>query len=149
MKISAKLNINGFTLFETIIVISIIGIIAAIGLPAYQQIGPNLNLSSATKDISSDLRYTQQLSVTEQTIYSLVFDNSQGYRIFSSSTGETIRSKTLHQDIIMKDTTGLFNDTVNFTATGAATENGSIILENTKGKTTTIEIKPSGYVTIK
>lgn len=140
---------RGFTLLEMLIVISIIGIIALFGLPAYEQVAPNLALSSVSKDISTDLRYAQQLAVTEQVIYSIIFNTvNNSYQIVNSSSGQTLQTKNVDRRITIEQITGLASDTVNFTPTGAVTESGQIILKNTSNKRVTIEVKPSGYVAI-
>jgi len=70
MKIS---KLKGFTLAETLVVISIIAILAATGAPLYKEIQPVLELSGITREIITDIRYIQQLTVTEQIDHCLCF----------------------------------------------------------------------------
>jgi len=140
---------DGFTLFEITIVLAIIGIISAISVPIYQQIRPTLNLNSTTKDIISDLKYAQQLAVTEQDNYSIEFDIFfNKYTVTNTETGAIIKQKTINSDISIDSINGLTNDTLIFNVTGGVAEEGSLILINSKNITTTISIKPSGYVKI-
>ncbi|MEK7653306.1 MAG: GspH/FimT family protein [Patescibacteria group bacterium] len=144
-----KLNKNGFTLLEIVIVLAIIAILALIGFSAFKTVQPNLNLKGASRDLASDLRYAQQLSVTEQVNYSVNFNKSQNsYAIVKSTTGQIIKNASLDGQISIDNISNLTNDTASFNATGAALQAGSITLINLNGATSTIEIKPSGYVKI-
>ena len=139
----------GFSLMELLIVISIIGIISLIGLPVYKSITPNIALNSSVRDMASDLRYAQQLAVTEQKIYSVRFnilDNN--YYIFQADSGAVIKSRNINSQVKINSITGLSSSTASFTVTGASLESGNISMMNKNGKINAIEIKPSGYVKI-
>ena len=139
----------GFTLIEMVMVLAIIGLIALVSLPVYQRIKPGLTLNSQARDIVSDLRYAQQLSVTEQINYSVIFDQALNkYMIVNSASGATLKSQNINPMISINSITGLTADTVTFNVTGAALESGDIILTSSNGNTKTIAIKPSGYVKI-
>jgi len=147
-KIQAKNKLAGFTIMEILIVLAIIAIVASISLPVYQQIAPKLNLNAAVRDITSDLRYAQQLSVAEQVIYKVAFDTANNrYSIINSDTGATLKTINLN-GITISSISGLTGNEARFTATGAAIETGNIILLNNRNASSTIEIKPSGYVQI-
>lgn len=140
---------KGFTLIEMLTVIGIIAIVAAISFPVYQNMRPNITLNSATRDLATDMRYAQQLAVTEQIIYDVIFNTSaSSYEIRNNSTAALVRTKVLPDGITFSSITGLTDNTAEFTATGAAAAPGTVILANRKDKQTTIEIKPSGYVKI-
>ncbi|HPN89620.1 MAG TPA: GspH/FimT family protein [Candidatus Paceibacterota bacterium] len=140
---------GGFTLMEVIIIMSIIGIIALISLPVYQKIQPNLSLDSETREIASNLRYAQQLAVTEQKNYGVVFNQAlNSYTIKNTETEEIIKNFNIQSQISIDNISGFTNDTVIFNVTGAATENGTITIINSQNEQNIIEIKPSGYVKI-
>ena len=140
---------SGISLMELLIVIAIIGIISLIGLPVYKNISPNITLNASVRDMASDLRYAQQLTVTEQKMYSVRFnalDNS--YYIFQVNSGAVVKSRNINSQVRISAITGLSSSTATFTVTGASVESGEISLVNTNNKTNIIEIKPSGYVKI-
>lgn len=149
MKLNIRFNQFGFTFAEIIAVIMVIAILALVSLPIYTQIRPTLNLSTETRDIVSDLRYAQQLSVTEQVNYSVSFNQAQNqYTITNTSNGQVTKNKNINPVISIESITGLTNNTVTFNVTGAALETGTITLKNTNDVTSVISIKPSGYVKI-
>lgn len=148
-KINFNLKQAGFTLVEILAVIMVIGILALVSLPIYSRIKPRLNLNAETRDLASDLRYAQQLAVTEQINYAVTFDqNINQYSITNMATGQIIKNKKLITGITFDTITGLTADTAEFNVTGASLEAGTIILTNINNTTNTISIKPSGYVKI-
>ncbi|MEI6288058.1 MAG: GspH/FimT family pseudopilin [bacterium] len=140
-------NQTGFSMAELVIVLAITSIIATISIMIYKQLEPNLDLDANTRQVASDLRYAQQLTVTEQAIYSVQFDQSH-YSIINTVSAKTILSRTLKQNITLPTITGFTDNTVRFTPTGAAIQSGIIYLKNSKNTTSSVEIKPSGYVEI-
>jgi Tfp pilus assembly protein FimT len=137
-------------MIELLIVIAIIGILALIGLPVYKNISPNITLNSSVRDLASDLRYAQQLAVTEQKMYSVKLDSlNNSYYIFQPDSGLIIKTRSINTQVKINSITGLTSSTASFTVTGASIESGEVALMNQTGKTNTIEIKPSGYVRIK
>ncbi len=139
----------GFSLIELLIAIGILAIIAIICVPFFDGAIKNYNLSSATRDLTSDLRYAQQLAVTTQVNYSVSFNvNSNSYQIKNTATSTAIKTVTIKNNIRLQNISGLTSSTVTFNATGAALSIGSITLINPLNHTAIIEIKPSGYVKI-
>ena len=140
---------KGFTLIEMLTVIGIIAIVSAISFPVYQNMRPNITLNSTARDLATDMRYAQQLAVTEQINYNVIFNTSaSSYEIRNSSTNAMVSNKILPSGITFYSITGLTGNVAKFTATGAAVQSGTIVLTNRKNKKSTIEIKPSGYVKI-
>ena len=137
---------KGFTLLEITAVIAIIGILAAISLPVYQQLKPTLKLNAEARQLASDLRSAQQMAITEQINYLVVINPAENSYAIVKSTGQTAQSRSL-DDVSFYAIAGLTDNTAEFTATGAAEESGTIILTNGEDAKT-VEIKPSGYVKI-
>ena len=142
-------NPKGFTLLELMVVIAIIIIISTISIPFYQNTSKNLNLSSVARSLASDLRYAQQLSVSTQDQYGIVFNLPQNsYNVINQTENQIIKQQIISDNIFIQDISGLTNDSVFFNPAGAVIEAGIITLSNANNRTTNIEIKPSGYVKI-
>ena len=65
---------KGFSLVELMIVIALMGIMAAIATPALQKYAINRNLKSAARDITSDFLMCKARAIAENTVYRIVFD---------------------------------------------------------------------------
>lgn len=60
------LNQKAFTLIELLVVMSIVGIISAVGFPAFAAMQKNISLKNYTKEIVSNLRHAHNLAVASQ-----------------------------------------------------------------------------------
>lgn len=145
------LNKRSFTLIELLIVISIIGIISGISWGAVRALLPSLQLGSIARDLITDLRSAQQSAVSQQVNHGIHFSSTTDeYQIIKyGTTTQTLLEKSLSKGISFQQITGFTNDEVIFNPYGAVKETGTISLINTKNKTKTIEVKPSGFVKIK
>lgn len=140
---------RGLSLVEILIAVAIIAIVAVISVPFYRATTLNLDLNAASRDLSSDLRLAQQLSVTTQNNHQVVFTiANNSYLIKNTGSGAIIKSQSIKPPITILSITGLSTSTATFNSTGAAIESGFITLINPNNRTSTIEIKPSGYVKI-
>ena len=63
---------NGFTLIETIMVIVIIGIMAALSVPRFNAFY-GIKLAGVAKKVVSDIRYVQQLAISRHESYNIIF----------------------------------------------------------------------------
>lgn len=135
---------KGFTLLEIAIVIIIIALLAMISLPVYQQFQPTLKLNAEARQLASDLRYAQQMAITEQISHLVVMDMINNSYAIVKSPDQTIQNHSF-KGVYFDSIANLTSNTASFAPTGAAAESGAIILTNGE-KSKTIEIKPSGYV---
>lgn len=67
-------RVNGFTFLETIVVISIIGILSAIAVPGMSAFTERMRIKTAARTISTDLREVKMKSVLDHTDYTVLFD---------------------------------------------------------------------------
>jgi Tfp pilus assembly protein FimT len=141
-------NIFGLTLIETLMIISIILLILIIEGPNIKNYSNNWILKSATQDLASDLRYTQQLTVTEQRIYNVSIDtvNKKYSVILEPST--TIKTVYLPSSTSFGAINGFTDNKVTFNFMGAVSQSGSITISNQQGTSKIIYIRPSGYIEI-
>ena len=143
------MKFKGFTAIELLVVLGIIIIISLVSIPLLANYQKTTKLRSEARVLATNLRLTQQLAITEQTIYHLkLFPETNIYQIINSETSAVTKEVELDSEITINEITGFTDNTVQFNATGGTLEIGNIILTNTKNATSTLEIKPSGYVEI-
>ena len=141
---------RGFTLLEFLIAITIVVIIISIGLPVFRNLQPALELSGVVRDLVSDVRLAQQLAVTEQVDHGVRFATStNGYKIIKyTAPEEVLQEKTLPAQVSFLQITGFDDSGVVFNPYGAAITAGTVSFINTQNSTTTVDIRPSGFVRI-
>ncbi len=138
----------GTMILNVLFAIAIIAILSAISIPRFKMFEKNLQLSSTARNLVSDLRYAQQLTISEQIPHIVHFDNlNNAYQILKIDTSTTtIKVVNLVSGISFSSITGFTNNDVKFNSYGGVSESGTIILTNTEGNIKTINVKPSGYV---
>ena len=67
---------KGFTLIELIIVMGIMGILATIAAPSFQNYIRNQNLKTAARGITSDFFATREQALSENVRYRITFDQA-------------------------------------------------------------------------
>lgn len=140
---------KGFSVVELLIVSAVIGLLSIISMPLLVNYQKTTKLHSEARILATNLRYAQQLAISQQSVFNVVFiPVSDSYQITNSSTSEIIKQVSLDNEVSISTTTSLTNDTVQFTPTGSTIQPGSVSLSNSRHQTSTITIKASGYVEI-
>ncbi len=141
---------KSFTIIELLIVIGILSILFSIGIPAFRAYQPALQLSGTVREITTDIRYAEKMAVNEQINHGVRFSTSSNqYQIIRfGATEEVLETKSLPDQISFCQISGLSESQVVFNPYGAALESGSVVLINNRNTTTTITIRPSGFVKI-
>lgn len=140
---------KGFTLVEFSISVIIVSLIILVSIPMFVNYQKNTKLKSEARVLATNLRLAQQLAITEQIIYNLtLYPDSNEYKIINSQTSAVVKTVPIDSEVTISQIKALTANTAKFNPTGAAIETGEIILTNTRSETSTIQIKPSGYVQI-
>jgi len=79
----------GFTLFEMLVVLAIMGLLVALVLPNLRRPPDNLRLEAATRTVASTLRLSRSQAIARNADVVLTIDADR--RIFESSTGLAIQ----------------------------------------------------------
>lgn len=141
---------NCFTLVEILVVLSIVGVLALIGIPAFRAYQPSLQLSGVVRELSTDLRYAEQLAITEQVEHGIIFlPGVNQYQIVRfGEPNQVLGLKTLPSGVSFLEITGFTDNKVLFNPYGAAQESGIITLVNAKNATSGIDVRPAGFIKI-
>jgi len=139
---------RGSLLVQLMVSVGIFALLATLSIPALRQYQPNAKLRAEGRQLTSDLRHTQQLTVTEQKVYYLelnVLGNSYNI-VKQEEPGTPIKTVNLDSAVDIQSVNGFDNDQVVFNSYGAVSQAGTIILTNSQERVATIQVKPSGYV---
>lgn len=141
---------KGFTLIEIMVAIGIMLIVSGISWAGFIRYQPSLALSAASRNLTTDLRLAQQLSITEQINHGIFFNTlTNEYQLEKFSTETVVLSvKKLPTNVVFCEITGLPDNYAIFNPYGSVLYSGSVCLANNRGQSKIIDIKPSGFIKI-
>ena len=145
-----KIDQKGYLLINLIAGIAIIALIIGISLPYIRNYQIDSKLSAEARELSGNLRHAQQLSVTNQTVHGVEFDISNDSYFVKKYGGSTttVKGVVLDPSVSLEEVNGLSDNRVKFNFYGGVDNAGEVILNNINNSTSTIRIKPSGYVEV-
>ena len=135
-------------LIDLLVVLGIIVLLSTMAIPYIRRYQPNLKLHGTARNLASDLRYAQQLAVTQQKVHVVYFDAANNQYLIQRLDTATTTVKTVNfdPDISYQQITGLDNNYVYYNFYGGVSQPGQITLKNNNNLTSLINIKASGYV---
>lgn len=136
---NTSLDMKGFTLSELMIVVSIFGLLVAIGITSATGYMKSSRLIGATNTLIADLYFTRSLATSQQKVYQIAFSGNE-YKIFRVSPADTVRTREMPDGVACAA-----SDTATFYGWGL-TEPVSITL-NGSSTTKTVQLSVNGSVT--
>ena len=155
-------NNSGFTIMELAIVFALVGILAAIALPAYVNWLPNFRLNNAVNHVHAFVQDARLQAVKENGRVAVLLDPDNdgqldgNYLVFidenvnwSQDGGEEVLAEGEIREGIRITGTGFVNDRFGFNSRGLLVVNGSFItLSNSEGEAKTVSIEVTGNARI-
>jgi type II secretory pathway pseudopilin PulG len=77
---------DGYTLTELLVLVGIIGIVLGTGVPSFLSVLPSLRLSSAARQVATDLQLARMRAIAQNTSYTVTFDVSTASYTFGSDS---------------------------------------------------------------
>ncbi|OGY91240.1 MAG: hypothetical protein A3H70_05090 [Candidatus Komeilibacteria bacterium RIFCSPLOWO2_02_FULL_48_11] len=142
-----KAKTRGITLIEFMVSIGIIAITLSLGAAFIKFHQPSIKLSASAQELRSALQRTRDLSLTRQNVFGikfLIIENK--YQLVSGA--DVWENITLPSMVQFYSVGPFVGNTVTFSSAGAASEAGTIVLQNSDGRQKQIIVSPSGYVRI-
>ena len=135
-------------LIDLLVSLGIVALLSTITIPYLRKYQPNLKLNAAARTMATDLRYAQQLTITEQKVHLVSFDLADDkYDILKiDAATTTVKTVNLDYEVSIKQIAGLNNNQAVFNFYGGVSQPGQIILTNANNVDAVINIKPSGYI---
>jgi len=143
-------NTRGSFLVGVLVALGIMLVMSLIAFPYLKRYQPNLKLSGVVRDLSGNLRYAQQLTITEQVIYGVEIDaiNDEYHILKFDAATSTVKTVVLPGEVEFSSVLGFSNNTIRFNSYGAVSESGEIKLTNSNNLIKLINVKPSGFIEI-
>jgi len=143
---------KAFTLIETVIVILIVAILAAVSMPAFVNSYNTLKIETAYRQLLQNVKYARQLAISRQQRHGLyVIGTGNSYFVYSQTTSTTVKDPATQKPLsvffgvvgqpgtISVSTSNGVPSGVEFDSLGRPYETGSVI-----STTNTITLSYSG-----
>jgi type IV fimbrial biogenesis protein FimT len=147
-------DIHGFSIGELMTVVSLIGILAAVGIPSFLSFQPSMRLNGAAREVLSRLMWARANAVQNNNTSVVTFLNDHSFQIFNDANGNgsvdanettTVDLQTDYSDVTFTVTGS--SSTPTFTGRGTAASDTTVTISNPSGSKT-VEVSATGNVKI-
>ena len=135
---------SGFSLIELAIVCTVIGLMLAMGIPAYHSLSQDQSLRGAAQAIVGQITLARASAMATGTTRTVNFDSSTNPPRIVVLAGTTARTWSLPKGITFSNATSFA-----MTSDGRATTSQYIVLQNLKANRDTVSVLTSGLVLLR
>jgi prepilin-type N-terminal cleavage/methylation domain-containing protein len=140
----SRKNASGFTMLELMIIVVILGILAAIAVPTFGDYIPKMEARSQARATLNYLRLARSRAISESTQYGVYVDtNNRTYILFKDTVNPAMTTyhdgdsvvvgpETIDPDVTITQST-FSNNAVVFMPTGGASQSGTITFDKVGG----------------
>ena len=79
-------NDRGFTVIEILVALAVMGILIKISVPAFSSWLPTLKLSSAARQVATDLQLARMKAISQNSSYTVTFNTGNGTYTYGSES---------------------------------------------------------------
>jgi prepilin-type N-terminal cleavage/methylation domain-containing protein len=142
---------SGFSLLELLIVLSLISILAGIGVLEHQALRSRLNLGLAARQVLMDLKMARMQAVTDHVNHRIVFSSDsrtyQAQRKAGHGYSDEGVPVALPDGIVIADCTAK-DHSISFVPRGTAGSFGTVTIRNTQGEVRHLSVDIAGQVRV-
>ena len=147
-------DIRGFSIGELMTVVSLIGIVTAVGIPSFLSFQPSMRLNGAAREVLSRLNWARANAVQNNNSSVVTFLNDHSFQIFNDANGNgladanettTVNLQTNYSDVTFTVTGS--SSTPTFNGRGTASSDTTVTITNTSGSKI-VQVSPTGNVKI-
>ena len=147
-------DIRGFSIGELMTVVSLIGIVTAVGIPSFLSFQPSMRLNGAAREVLSRLNWARANAVQNNNTSVVTFLNDHSFQIFNDANGNgladanettTINLQANYSDVTFAVTGS--RSTPTFNGRGTASSDTTVTVSNPSGSKIVV-VSPTGNVKI-
>jgi len=147
-------DIRGFSVGELMTVVSLVGILSAVGIPSFLSFQPSMRLNGAAREVLGRLNWARANAVQNNNTSVVTFLNNHSFQIFNDANGngsaDANETVTIDLQSNYSDVTFVVigsSSTPTFNGRGTASADTTVTITNPSGSKT-VEISPTGNVKI-
>ena len=144
----SQLQEQGWSLTELLVVLAIMGIIAALAVPSYQTLTARVQARSATAEIASEIRFARQLAMARRERLRVIFDQEGRTIMLRRADAEGIPHVYRYADkgITVEEPTA--GPDLLFHPSGRSVTPTTIRVRDSQGRETTFTVSITGRVSV-